>query len=317
MATSVALAVSFPYQGSETYLRSAKGADGGGDVTVEKDIVLEDITVVVDGNVEVDAGEEMSGVDSSNNETSNILSTENDEMSTEAVSSTTQIVNLDASSTAQDEEHNTVMMDGDNNVDDSEEMSDVDSSTNGQHNQLPTENDETTTEQVSPTEQANNAAASFTAQETEKITEIINGLFGPIATVTDEELPNNEQANTTTSDTHSGTTTNSEYSSCQMELQQADANLDNIIDAYEYITFLYNVGSISLSTIQFDELPSEYQVNFDHLATTNTESGGSNNVGVGIPIGTVEEVQRVCVYISKKGSSAVGEFDWDQISSLP
>lgn len=269
MVTSVALAVSFPYQGAgETYLRSAAsdvdasstgggmGDDSGGNgyVVLEEDIVVEDIAaVVVDGNVAVDAAEKMSG----------------------------------------------------------------ESSTNQKDNQLPTENDEPTfsqEEESQQPEQTDNAtAASFTAKETEKITEIISGLFGPIAT-DDEQSLSKKQANTTTT---TSTTNKTEYSSsCQMELQQADSNLDNIIDTYEYITFLHNVGSISLSTtIQFGELPSEYQVNFDHLATAHTDASGDDVVG--IPIGTVEEVQRVCVYISKKGSSAMNEFDWDQISSLP
>jgi hypothetical protein len=118
-----------------------------------------------------------------------------------------------------------------------------------------------------------------------------------------------------------------------MKLQQADTNLDNIIDSVEYITFLQSTNeggddtsnsNIALSTTQFEELPTEYQVNFDHLATTHAAAGtdagtdaAGNNVVVGFPISTKEEMQKVCLYISKKGSSAVGEFDWDQIKSLP
>ena len=253
MAISVALAISFPYQGGgDSYLRAVDANDGEKvDSLVEDAIMLEeDATGLMDSNSSVAAGTEMSGLESSTNEKSN---------------------------------------------------------------PLPTEHEETTTEEALSNEQTNNVdASSITAEDAEQNTETISGLFGPIVTAADEQSPNG-QANTTTS------TTDSEYSSCQMKLQQADTNLDNVINAFEYITFLHNLGSISLSTTQlFDELPSDDQANFDHLATTHTDaSGGDNDVVLGIPIATMEEMQRVCVYISKKGSSAMGEFDWDQISSLP
>jgi len=259
MAISVALAISFPYQGGgDSYLRAVDANDGDGEKveSLVKDAIMleEDATAtgLMDGNSSVAAGTEMSGLESSTNEKSN---------------------------------------------------------------PLPTEHEETTTEEVSPTAQTNNVdtlSNSITAEDAEQNTETISGLFGPIVTAADEQSPDG-QANTTTS------TTDSEHSSCQMKLQQADTNLDNIINVYEYITFLHNLGSISLSTTQlFDELPSDDQANFDHLATTHIDaSGGNNDVVLGIPIATMEEVQRVCLYISKKGSSAMGEFDWDQISSLP
>jgi len=282
MATSVALAISFPYQGGDSYLRAAANAnaaasDGGGkvDVVLEDAVLLEDVTVVVDSNSTstVDASVEMSGVESSTVEKNNILPT------------------VDAGA--------------------NEKMSGDDGTTNNEENDLlPTEDDETTAEQVSPTTQTdNNVDAASTAKEEEHTTETIGGLFGPIVTAaTDEQQsPNNAQANTTSTDSDNYS------SSCQMELQQADSNLDNIIDALEYITFLHNVGSMSLSTIQFDDLPSEYQVTFDHLAKAHTDV--TNDVG--ISIATMEELERVCVYISKKGSSAVHKFDWDQLSSLP
>ncbi len=257
MAISVALAISFPYQGGgDSYLRAVDADDGEKvESLVEDAIMLEEdatATGLMDSNSSVAAGAEMSGLESSTNEKSSLL---------------------------------------------------------------PIEHEETTTEEVLSNEQTNNVdASSITVEDAELSTETISGLFGPIVTTADEESPNGEANTTKTS------TTDSEYSSCQMKLQQADTNLDNVINAFEYITFLHSLGSISLSTTQlFDELPSDDQANFDHLATTHIDASGGNNsdVVVGIPIATVEEVQRVCVYISKKGSSAMGEFDWDQISSLP
>ena len=219
MATSVALAVIFPYQGDDSYLRVADSA------------------VVVD----IGDGVKMSGVDCSN-EKSNLLLEDND----------------------------------------------------------------TTSEQVSPPLHTNNAGMASTKDGGNNN----NGLFDPTATATDEQ---ESQVQSTDRDN----------SSCQMKLQQADTNLDNIIDSLEYITFLQSTNEggddIPLSTTQFDELPTEYQVNFDHLATRHAAAGtaAGNNVVVGIPISTEEEMQKVCLYISKKGSSAVGEFDWDQILSSP
>jgi hypothetical protein len=49
--------------------------------------------------------------------------------------------------------------------------------------------------------------------------------------------------------------------------------------------------------------------------TTAAGGGGADDVVVGISISSIEEMQKVCLYISNKGSSALGEFDWSQISS--
>lgn len=70
MAACVALAISFPYQGSgDLYLRAAAVPDSGGkdDITVEENTVMEDITLVVVG-----VGEKRSGVESSASEKSNV-----------------------------------------------------------------------------------------------------------------------------------------------------------------------------------------------------------------------------------------------------
>eukprot|EP00984_Skeletonema_dohrnii_P025440 scaffold14600_cov150-Skeletonema_dohrnii-CCMP3373.AAC.8 len=185
-------------------------------------------------------------------------------------------------------------------ISDGVKMSGVDGS-NEKSNLLLEEND-ATSEQVSAPLHTNNVGAS-----TKDGRHNNNGLFDPIATATDEQA---SQAQSIDGDN----------ASCQMKLQQADTNLDKIIDSVEYITFLQSTkeggddtsnNNIPLSITQFEELPTEYQVNFDHLATTHT--AGNNDVLVGIPISTEEEMQKVCLYISKKGSSAVGEFDWDQI----
>lgn len=243
MATSVALAICFPYQGADSYLR----------VTDDNSAAMEETVVVEEGSTTVMVKDTAVVVDSSigtGGKMSNEKSHQNVEMTSTAggVVSSPPLQTLDvaegAPSTAED-----------GGVD------------NG-------------------------------------------GLFGPSATATDEQQPD-EQADVTTG------ISDGENSSCQMKLQQADTNMDKIIDASEYITFLQNIGNIPLSTTQlFDELPSEYQVNFDHLATAPTAVVGlDNNVVGGIPIGTMEEMQKVCVYISKKGSSAVGEFDWNQIIS--
>jgi len=298
VAFSVVVAISFPYQGgSESYLRAAAASAGEKvDVVVEDATMLEEnITLAV-----VDVGEKISGVESSAIEKSNLLPTENDKTITGEVPPTTHTDIVDVLSKAEDGEHNTVVI--------VVVMSSVDNGANEKSSLLLTEDDEMAAEEVLPTEKIDNVDASSTAEEAEQSTETIGGLFGPIVSATDEQSPNNGQTNTATS-------TNSDHSSCQMKLQQADTNLDSVIDAYEYIKFLHNVGSISLSTTQFDELQNDYQVNFDHLATTRTERGGNDNVG--IPIATMKELQKVCVYISKKGSSAVNEFDWDQISSSP
>ncbi|KAK1734214.1 hypothetical protein QTG54_014981 [Skeletonema marinoi] len=193
-------------------------------------------------------------------------------------------------------------------IGDGVKMSGVDGS-NEKSNVLLEEND-ATAEQVSAPLHTNNVGASTKDGGNNN-----NGLFDTTATATDEQ---ESQAQSTDRDN----------ASCQMKLQQADTNLDNIIDSVEYITFLQSTNEggddtsnndIALSTTQFEELPTEYQVNFDHLATTHAAAGtaAGNNVVVGIPISTKEEMQKVCLYISKKGSSAVGEFDWDQISSSP
>jgi len=185
-------------------------------------------------------------------------------------------------------------------IGDGVKMSGVEGS-NEKSNLLLQDND-ATSEQVSAPLHTNNAGASTKDGGNDN-----NGLFDTTATATDEQ------------ESH-GQSTDRDNSSCQMKLQQADTNLDNIIDSVEYITFLQSTNeggddasnnNIALSTTQFEELPTEYQVNFDHLATTHTAGD------VGIPISTEEEMQKVCLYISKKGSSAVGEFDWDQISSSP
>lgn len=102
-------------------------------------------------------------------------------------------------------------------------------------------------------------------------------------------------------------TSSSSLSSCQTNLQQADIDMSEIIDETEYISFLrhYIVNDNIVDEVNdFDELPIEYQVNFNHLASSN-----------GIPIATFEEIQKVCLYISHMGSSAIDEFDWDQIST--
>jgi len=247
MATSVALAVIFPYQGDDSYLRVVDDNHSKGDVVVEgNDLVMKDNAAVVDIDV-IGDGVKMSGVDGSN-EKSNLLLQDNDATSDEVVTPPLHTNNVGAST-----------KDGGNNN---------------------------------------------------------NGLFDPTATATDEQ------------ESH-GQSTDRDNASCQMKLQQADTNLDNIIDSVEYITFLQSTNeggddasnnNIALSTTQFEELPTEYQVNFDHLATTHAAAGtadGNNDVLVGIPISTEEEMQKVCLYISKKGSSAVGEFDWDQIQSSP
>ena len=189
-------------------------------------------------------------------------------------------------------------------IGDGVKMSGVDGS-NEKSNVLLEEND-ATAEQVSAPLHTNNVGASTKDGGNNN-----NGLFDTTATATDEQ------------ESH-GQSTDRGNSSCQMKLQQADTNLDNIIDSVEYITFLQSTNEggddIPLSTTQFEELPTEYQVNFDHLATTHAAAGtadGNNDVLVGIPISTEEEMQKVCLYISKKGSSAVGEFDWDQIQSSP
>mmetsp|Transcript_7890 Transcript_7890/g.11791 ORF Transcript_7890/g.11791 Transcript_7890/m.11791 type:complete len:274 (-) Transcript_7890:1046-1867(-) len=241
MATSVALAVVFPYQGDDSYLRVVDDNHSKGDVVVEgNDLVMKDNAAVVDIDV-IGDGVKMSGVDGSN-EKSNLLLQDNDATSDEVVTPPLHTNNVGAST-----------KDGGNNN---------------------------------------------------------NGLFDPTATATDEQ---ESQVQSTDRDN----------ASCQMKLQQADTNLDNIIDSLEYITFLQSTNEggddIPLSTTQFDELPTEYQVNFDHLATRHAAAGtaAGNNVVVGIPISTKEEMQKVCLYISKKGSSAVGEFDWDQILSSP
>jgi hypothetical protein len=124
----------------------------------------------------------------------------------------------------------------------------------------------------------------------------------------------------------------SSISSCQTKLQQADIDMNEIIDSSEYISFLRDyvvnnnvvddeeedTATNKLATvIDFEELPIEYQVNFNHLATTKmiqSNSGGSSSNG--IPIATLEEIQKVCLYLSNKGSSAIDEFDWGQISTV-
>jgi len=191
-------------------------------------------------------------------------------------------------------------------IGDGVKMSGVDGS-NEKSNLLLEEND-ATAEQVSPPPlHTNNAGMASTKDGANNNI----GLFDPTATATDEQESQGQSA-----DVH-------DNASCQMKLQQADTNLDNIIDSVEYITFLQSTNEggddIPLSTTHFEELPTEYQVNFDHLATTHAaaRTAAGNNVVVGFPISTEEEMQKVCLYISKKGSSAVGEFDWDQIKSLP
>lgn len=150
------------------------------------------------------------------------------------------------------------------------------------------------------------------------------GLFGSDATTTpDEQLQQPQQLQQVLS---------SSLSACQMKLQQADSNGDNLIDSSEYITFLrnnYNIagGSGEQNTIvppsitQFEELPNEYQVNFVHLAgivndgTTTAAaadgSGGGGDNAHAISIATMDEMQKVCLH------TLLGEFDWDKISSLP
>ena len=137
---------------------------------------------------------------------------------------------------------------------------------------------------------------------------------------------------------------NTSISSCQTNLQQADNDMNKIIDVSEYISFLryYNVvnndnivddeeeeveennddASSSNKNLlgsvvnDFEELPIEYQVNFNHLATTKmTQSNGGASSSNGIPIATLEEIQKVCLYLSNMGSSAIDEFDWGQIST--
>ena len=185
---------------------------------------------------------------------------------------------------------------------------------------LEEEEDEPTEEELSspPLHGTNNAAAAGSKEG------YIGGLFGPATTTTDEhEQP---YAQTTTSDNNNNSSSSSSLPACQMNLQQADTNMDSIIDSSEYITFLHNhvvVGYgedtanniIPTSITQFDKLPNEYQVNFTHLATSKHAGAVDNNDEPGIPISTIEEMQKVCLYISHKGSSAVGEFDWSQISS--
>ncbi len=114
-------------------------------------------------------------------------------------------------------------------------------------------------------------------------------------------------------------TSSSSLSSCQTNLQQADIDMSEIIDETEYISFLrhYIVNDNIVDEVNdFDELPIEYQVNFNHLATKTTQSNSGGSSSNGIPIATLEETQKVCLYISNKGSSAIDEFDWDQISTL-
>jgi hypothetical protein len=81
------------------------------------------------------------------------------------------------------------------------------------------------------------------------------------------------------------------------------------------------LGSVN----DFEELPIEYQVNFNHLAikmiqsNSGASSSSSSSSGAsssnGIPIATLEEMQKVCLYLSNMGRSAIDEFDWDQIST--
>lgn len=183
---------------------------------------------------------------------------------------------------------------------------------------LEEEEDEPTEEELSspPLHGTNNAAAAGSKEG------YIGGLFGPATTTTDEhEKP---YAQTNASDINNSSSSSS-LPACQMKLQQADTNMDSIIDSSEYITFLNHVvvgygedtanNIIPTSITQFDKLPNEYQVNFTHLATSKHAGAVDNNDEPGIPISTIEEMQKVCLYISHKGSSAVGEFDWSQISS--
>ena len=132
---------------------------------------------------------------------------------------------------------------------------------------------------------------------------MMEGLFGPITTTADA--------------------INDSNSSCQSKLQEADVNMDNIINSAEYIHFLIDNPIISqpLTSTQFEdsahfeELPAENQVVFTHLAVPRT--GGDGEAMVGIPIGTVDEMQKVCLYVSNRGISAVGQFDWDKMPSSP
>ena len=258
MTTSVALAICFPYQGTEPYLR-VKTDDAGGtnnagamDAVAVDNTVLEETVVLEDNSIDADVM-----VIKQNNE----MSTTDQEVVSSSPLQTIDVAEASAPSVAKDGG------DGTSN-----------NSSNG-------------------------------------------GLFSSSATATDEQ-PTNSASSEQTDAATSGAKADSDNNSCQMKLRLADANLDYIIDASEYITFLQHfVGDIPLGTTQFDELESEYQVNFDHLAMAHTSNNGGEdndtNGVVGIPIATLEEMQKVCVYISNMGSSAVGEFDWDSISSSP
>lgn len=135
------------------------------------------------------------------------------------------------------------------------------------------------------------------------------GLFDYDATPYDQtnQQSQQQQQSEETQLASSINTSSSSLSSCQTNLQQADIDMSEIIDETEYISFLrhYIVNDNIVDEVNdFDELPIEYQVNFNHLASSN-----------GIPIATFEEIQKVCLYISHMGSSAIDEFDWDQIST--
>ena len=259
MATSVALAICFPYQGTEPYLRvtadsAVMDAVVVDSTVVDSTVVVEDATVLVEDN-------------SSNADDVMVINKQNNDMSTTTTDQEVVVVSsspLHTIDVAEASSVPSVAQDGGDNND------------NNNNN--------------------NNS---------------IGGLFGSSATATDEQPSSGAQTDAVANGAESDSDNNSSSSSsCQMKLRLADANLDYIIDASEYITFLQHfVGDIPLGTTQFDELESEYQVNFDHLAMAHTSNNGGDggddndtNGVVGIPIATMEEMQKVCVYISNKGS---------------
>jgi hypothetical protein len=316
MTVSVVLAIVFPYRG-DVLLRAG---GGGVDSDVDSDVMMSSSSNGV-GNVH-DGIHSIGGDDKKEEDGTNGLSSEGVD----------NVVNDDDGSSS------SVLLSGGRGDDNNEEQ--------------------TSNELLSPLDDSSSTVADNMNKQQHGGG---GGLFDYDSTPYDPTMQQHQQqqqqseSQSQTQSAASSINTSSSLASCQTNLQQADIDMDKIIDVSEYISFLRHyvisnnivddeeevvveenndassnknlLGSVN----DFEELPIEYQVNFNHLATkmiksnsgasssgsSSSSSGasGSNSSSYGIPIATFEEIQKVCLYLSNMGRSAIDEFDWDQIST--
>lgn len=311
MTVSVVLATVFPYRGDDVdLLRGAGGGGGVGDANYDVDSVVDsDVMMSSSSNA---VGDVHDGIHSIGG-----IGKKKDEDGTNSHSSS----------------------EGANNTNDggSSSSSVLPSGGRGDDNN---EEQKTSNELLSPLDDSSSTISDNMNQQHGG-----GGLFDySDSTPYDETKQHQQQSQSQAQEVASSINTSSSISSCQTNLQQADIDMNKIIDVSEYISFLRHYNVVNNNNIEdeeeeevvvvenndattatnnpllgsvndFEELPIEHQVNFNHLATikmTQSNGGGSSN---GIPIASLEEIQKVCLYLSSMGSSAIDEFDWDQIST--